>query len=307
MNFQTFAISIFLFSLFFIDGPGEDAARSFKAFWDLGHIIVFALWSYLLLKGLKVLAGLRFLKQAALLLVFMFIMGTSIELIQYRFHRTPSVDDVVRDIIGTLATLAFLVPQRDALSKNILRIFQIFTALLVIGALLPFAGAVTDEYIAGKIFPVLSNFENPLEMSRWECKTGCSIVKGVALDGGGSLKVPLETTLYSGISLKYFPHDWRGYSFLSFNIFNESDEPLKIACRIHDKEHEASGYAYNDRYTVKVTLNPGWNSIRIPLSDVASAPRERKMDMAEIRSVGVFVTRLKKEMNIYIDDLALTN
>lgn len=306
MNYRAFAISLFLFSLFFIDGPGDEAARSFKAFWDLGHIAVFALWSYLLLKGLKVFVGLRFPKQAGLLLVFTLIVGASIELLQYGFIRTPSVHDVVRDIIGTLATLAFLAPQRVALSKNVLRSFQTSTALLVIGALFPFTGAITDEYIARKSFPVLSSFESPFEMSRWECRSGCSIVKGVAPDGGGSLKVPLATTLYSGVSLRYFIRDWRGYSFLNFNIFNESQEPLRMTCRIHDKWHRARGNKYSDRYNVRLTLSPGWNSIRIPLADVASAPRERKMDMAEIRSVGFFVTRLKKEMNVYVDDLVLT-
>lgn len=306
MNYQVFAISLFFFSLFFIDGPGDDAVRSFKAFWDLGHIAVFALWSYLLLKWLKVLAGLKFQKQAALLLVFTLVVGTSIELLQYGLIRTPSVHDVVRDVVGTLAALAFLAPQREALSKKVLRIFQISTAILVIGALFPFAGAMTDEYAARKSFPVLSNFENPLEISRWECKTGCSIVKGVAPDGGGSLKVPLATTLYSGVSLRYFPRDWRGFSFLSFNIFNESQEQLRMTCRVHDKWHRARGNKYSDRYNQSLTLNPGWNSIRIPLADVASAPRERRMDMAEIRSVGVFVTKLKKEMNVYIDDLVLT-
>lgn len=306
MNYRAFAISFFFFSLFFVDGPGDEAARSFKAFWDLGHIIVFALWSYLLLKGVKVLAGLKFLKQAALLLVFAVIMGSLIELLQGRFHRTPSIEDVVRDIIGTLMALAFLAPQRVALSKNVLRSFQISTALLVIGALFPFAGAITDEYIARKSFPLLSNFESPFEMSRWECRPGCSIVKGVAPDGGNSLKVPLATTLYSGVSLRYFPRDWRGFSFLNFNIFNESNEPLKITCKIHDREHRVRGYKYNDRYNKSLTLTPGWNMVTIPLSDVASAPKERKMDLAEIRNVGFFVTRLKKEMNVYMDDLALT-
>lgn len=306
MNLQTLAISLLFFSLFFIDGPGDNAARSFKAFWDLGHIAVFALWSYLLLKNVKVFAGLRFPKQAGLLLVFTLVVGIFIELLQYGFIRTPSAQDVVRDFIGTLMALAFFAPQRAALSKNVLRSFQISTALLVIGALFPFASAITDEYIARKSFPVLSDFESPFEMSRWECRPGCSIVKGVATDRGSSLKVPLATTLYSGVSLRFFPRDWRGYSFFSFNIFNESQEPLKMTCRIHDKWHRARGNKYSDRYNRSFTLSPGWNSIRIPLADIASAPRGRRMDMAEIRSVGFFVNKLKKEMNIYVDDLVLT-
>lgn len=305
MNLQTLAISLLFFSLFFIDGPGDDAVRSLDAFWDLGHTVVFALWSYLLIKWIRPLSGLKFLKQAAVLLVFAVIVGASIELLQGRFHRTPSVSDLFRDIIGALVAIAFLARQRKDIPNKLVRTFQAAATLLVIGALFPLAAAVTDEYAARKSFPVLSNLESPFELSRWECETGCSIAKGVAPNGGGALEVPLKTTLYSGASLKYFHRDWRGYAFLTFNLFNELDAPLRITCRIHDKWHEDRGNKYSDRYNVNLTLNPGWNNIRIPLSDVASAPKERRMDMAGIRSIGFFVTRLKKEMNIYVDDLAI--
>ena len=76
--------------------------------------------------------------------------------------------------------------------------------------------AITDEWMAEKQFPVLSDFENPLEVHRWVGDAKFDIDKTISLHGTSSLKVRLNTSKYSGVFLKYFPSDWQGYRALNY-------------------------------------------------------------------------------------------
>lgn len=301
MNIRVVLLSLLFLSLFFIHGPGHEASRSVKSAWDLGHLIIFALWSYLVLRRVEVIEKWPFSRQAAAILLFTLFTGAGIEVIQNYTSRTPSIEDIARDLVGALIAIVFLAPKRGSIQPGLIRLFRIAVITLTGIALYPLGCAVADEYMARRDFPALSSLNSDLELSRWSCKTDCTIVHG----GGRSLKVPLTTTQYSGATLEYFPRDWRGYRSLRFRIYNELPEPLAITCRVHDGRHTKGIQHYYDRYNKRFILNPGWNDLQVPLADVVSAPKSRQMDMSDIRNVGFFVTRLKKEMNIYIDDVML--
>ena len=66
-----------------------------------------------------------------------------------------------------------------------------------------------------------------------------------ARHGKSSLLVRLTTAQYSGVGLKYFSDDWRGYSSLQFSVFNPSSASLRIVCRIHDSLHFKNGGKYD--------------------------------------------------------------
>jgi VanZ family protein len=97
---------VVLFALFFVGGPNIHSSRHFKAFWNLGHILFFALVPYLLFSYRKWLAG-RFSAQALIVLGICLVLGVLIELVQYDFKRTPDVGDVFRDVIGCLVGIFF--------------------------------------------------------------------------------------------------------------------------------------------------------------------------------------------------------
>ena len=62
---------------------------------------------------------------------------------------------------------------------------------------------------------------------------------------------------------------------------------------------------YHDRFNKRFSLIPGWNTIRIATDDIQQAPKNRRMNMADIQSVRIFTTYLPQPETIYIDYVRL--
>jgi hypothetical protein len=184
-------------------------------------------------------------------------------------------------------------------------LLQTSIIVLTIAQVFPTFTAFSDEFISYRQFPILSNFETPFEITRWEGKN-ISIDKTVKYTGKASMRVELNTDTYSGISLQYFEEDWRDYKYLYFSIFNPEPDSLSMTCRIHDKKHTNGIQAYEDRFNQGFVVNQGWNTIKMDLNDVRHAPHTREMDMDQIISIGIFATRLPNPRIVYIDDVKLS-
>jgi hypothetical protein len=107
--------------------------------------------------------------------------------------------------------------------------------------------------------------------------------------------------------LDYFPKDWRDYRYLAFSVFNPSDVPLELVCRIHDEGHYQSGGEYEDRFNRNLLVHQGWNDLEVSLADVMNAPKNRKMDMTRIKNVGIFSVQLPQKRVIYLDYFRLVD
>jgi len=235
----------------------------------------------------------------------MFI-GFAIELVQLGpDNRTPDLADIIRNFVGCLFAFAFLAPSRSTLPKRNLRLLQGITILALLIEFFPLTKALIDEEIAREQFPVLADFETPFESDRWTGGAKISIDHETARHGKSSLLIRLTTAQYSGVALKYFPGDWRGYSLLQFSVFNPSSAPLSVVCRAHDSLHFKNGGEYNDRFNKSFVIDPGWNDIEIPLENIANAPKNRQIEMSEIQGLGIFTVRLPKPKTIKIDYLRL--
>lgn len=290
----------------FWGGPGAYSSRSFQQVWNLGHLLLFAILTYLTLKWSETISHWPFLRQVAVLSTAVFLISLLIEFTQMGLDgRSPDVFDILRNMVGCLFAVVFFSPSRKKSSPTSLRFFQIgvVTALMLFAV--PLAFAIADEIITLKQFPVLSDFETPFERMRWTGGADHSVVSERARSGNHSLKIHLHTSQYSGIALDYFPKDWRNYRTLAFSVFNPSDIPLKLVCRIHDENHYPNGGDYEDRFNRTLVVRGGWNDIEISLADVMSAPQSRKMDMRRVQNIGIFSVRLPQERVIYLDYLRL--
>jgi len=293
-------------ALALIGGPGYYSPRSVQCGWNLGHIFLFALLTYLLLNLWGRITKKPFLRQCFWIFFVTLCLGTAIELVQFGLSgRSPDFGDIIRNFAGALFTLAFLATSRSTLSKRSLRLLQgiaIFTLLL---AFVPFTIALTDEIIARGQFPILADFETPFEMDRWTGSARIAADREIARHGKASLVIPLTTAQYSGAGLKYFPGDWSEYNLLRFSVFNPSSVSIKIVCRVHDSLHFEKGGKYEDRFNRNFLIDRGWNDIGIPLEDIAKAPKNRPMEMGRIQGFGIFAVRLPTPQTINIDYLRL--
>ena len=292
-----------LLPFFFIGGPGSYGPRSFVAFWNLGHIVFFFLFIYLLTEYRQVSVSLGWVGKSLLLV---FALGLLVELIQGGLvGRTVSLLDVVRDLVGAMLALIFLGWQEAGRKRNYL---LIIAGLIVLVAITPLSLAVIDEYKAKAALPILGDFETSLELGRWESDGELTLVSEPVRHGKGALAVELSTAAYSGLSLQYFPSDWRGMKYLQMAINNQQNQELSITIRIHDNQHaEQEEQLYSDRFNRSFSLKPGWNEIEISLADIENAPTKRAMDIDMIRNMRIFVVRQREPKNIVIDFVRLVS
>lgn len=293
-----------LFVLFFAGGPRYHSARHFREAWNLGHILFFALLAYCMFSYGKARDG-RFGIQSLVIVCLCIGLGGLVELFQYDFRRIPDVQDVIRDVIGGLVGMFFLLPSRRTLGKKVLRISQAATICLLAIQVYPVFVAFADEYLARSRFPVLSDFETPWEIQRWTGSAERSIDDTVHLDGTHSMRVALSADRYSGVNLFYFPGNWVGARQFRFSVYNPLAETLPIVCRVNDREHHLSKATYDDRFNRNYRLPQGWSTIEIDIQDIRDAPRLRRMDLAHISQVGIFVARLPRPRVMYIDRVEL--
>jgi len=290
---------------FFVGGPDYYAPRSYKCFWDLGHILFFSIFSYLILVNWPKRFETTFLRQGIFVIFIVICLGGLVEFAQTGSIRTPDIMDLIRDIIGALVALSFWAPARKRVSKVKLRIWQAISATFVALAFLPLAIALLDERKALKQFPVLADFESRFEIDRWTGDADFSIDHETYHHGKASLKVELNTSLYSGVGLKYFPENWQHYNELQLSIFNPDPEPIQLTCRIHDRQHTRGLQLYADRFNRKFSISSGWNLIRIQLKEIENAPHNRNMALSQIQGLGIFAISLSKPRTVYVDYVRL--
>lgn len=289
--------------LFFVGGPGDHSARSFKSFWNLGHILYYGI---LPLALFRLLPGrrLQYRVQLSIIVAVTIFLGVLVEILQYGLERTPDLGDIGRNMIGAGIAVCFFLPLRKTISKTILVIARTVLVVLVFTQMYPIGIALLDEYRTRRDFPILSDFESPLQLDRWTGGAEISI-ETVGDQGNKAMRADLTTDLYSGVSLKYFPQNWEGYKAFQFRAYNPSEEPIKIACRIHDREHIRGVQEFRDRFNRSFVLTQGWSIVTISLEEVKEAPELRDIDLGQIYGIGIFATRLPQPRTIYIDDVKL--
>jgi len=294
---------VFMLPLFFFGGPDYYSSRAFKNFWNVGHIVFFSFFSYQLLTDDRLFRNKSFFQKLFFCLFFTTLLGIAIELVQSGFNRDVDINDLWRDLAGTSIGVLLSLRALNKLTKMLI-LLPLTAFLLFLST--PWFLELADEVNAIKQFPMLSDFESEIEVTRWSGGAMISISDEMSFSGSHSLKVDFGTEKYSGIGLRYFPKDWSEYQFLLFEIFNTEDN-LDITVRIHDQLHTQGEQLYSDRFNRTLTLHKGWNSININLEDVASAPVTRRMDLSSVSGLGVFVTEQPLPTTIYVDSVKLVS
>ena len=291
--------------LLFVGGPNQLAPATFIKAWDLGHILVGLLWSWLLFEAWRP-RPLAFCRALVYGLGLTLFIGGGVELLQQGIPgRTASLLDLLGDFTGTLLTLFYLLPERMELPLACRRIGQTVALLLVLVAVAPVARAALVDAGAWSDFPALADFSVPFVLDRWEGSAQRSLVMKTAGVDSSSMEVRFGCERYSGIFLARMPRDWSGYRELSMDLFLPDETGLDLTCRIHDAEHLDRGQEYADRFNLSLHLQPGWNHIDIPLEKVRQAPRDRDLDLSAIAGFGLFTTNLREPRRLFVHAIRL--
>lgn len=142
-----------------------------------------------------------------------------------------------------------------------------------------------------------------LDTLKWQCGTLFQLAPDHATSGASSLEVtfypgpPGVDENYPGFSLTDFDRDWSGYRTLVFDAFNPEPGIIHLAVRIDDRENPD----YADRYNRGIVLNPGGNSIAIPLPELVTSGLKQPLDLKNILGVMFFLVNPKERHTVYFD------
>lgn len=305
------AIGLLVAALIF---PFPIDGRLWGAVFDLAHCPAF----FLALVGLVALlnpraAGLSQLHpptvqmtftRCVLAAVVLFAVGAASEFLQQFAGRNTSAKDLAANGLGILAGLTWL----GGIAFNRRRTGLILTTLIIVIASIRPLTHIAASYRQIKAFPLLASFESSLELGSWRpVHSELTTTNTWQTDGKSSLQVRLSSANYSGAEMHWFEQDWSPYQALEFDIQNPEPTTTTIVLKIADRHHNRSNHAASLRYETAVAVEPGASkSVRIDLKDVASAPRDRKIDLSEIRRLEFFTTKKAEGQYVRIDHVRLT-
>lgn len=104
---------------------------------NVGHILLFAIVTYLLIFHSKNFSEKSFIIQFFLVIFFCIFVGLIIEIIQNSFYKPLDLRDLARNVLGALFTLSFFSPARKTITKLQLNSIRIFILIFIFIELAP--------------------------------------------------------------------------------------------------------------------------------------------------------------------------
>lgn len=293
---------LLLCPFFFIGGPGTSASALLNNLWNYGHIIFFAALVLLILEFRSFVVGRNWLWLALIILV----LGIAIELIQKLIGRDFSWSDVAHNLLGAFLALAW--GQRATNHRVLLVGLRVLGVIFIIPALWLSAQLIHAEWQMRAQFPLINSFESAYEL-RQIVNIGERVVKRQSShyfsQGKFSLAVKFTTDTYSGIKWVGRYGDWTPYHYFVADIYSPGVDAFPVVLKIADLQHDQGNNAVDDRFNRRLTLVPGWNSVRIAISEIRTAPAKRQMRIHEVSCLELFAVRLPKPQVAYIDNVRL--
>ncbi len=288
--------------LFFVGGPDVYSSVLFNNLWNYGHVIFFA--AALLLAVL--IRPIPFGRAWLWIVLAIFILGVLIELVQNVIGRDASLSDIAHNILGAFIALCW--GQRATGSRYLLIGLRVLSVILLAPMMWLSAQLIYSNWQMRTQFPLINSFETRYELRQLAnigAHVSWSKSSDYASSGEFSLAVKLTADPYSGIKWLGRYGDWSRYSFFAVDVYNPGEDAVQVVLKIADLQHDRGSNALDDRFNHRISLNPGWNNLRVAIDEIRNAPAKRQMRIDEVNCLEIFAVNLPKPQVIYIDNLRL--
>lgn len=298
--------------------PFSTDARHWGAIFDLAHAPAF-FFVFLLIAGVldPVVIGLNgrleplvslSVKRLVLLAVSLCVVGFVGEFAQSFVARSPSLLDMVANFTGLLAAL-FWCASRRIRRPGPRWMLGIIVPALVVAPGISSILELRECFLQRKDFPLLASFERSQELNAWYPHSAqVSVTSEWAALGKQSMRIDGKIAKrFPGAAMAWPIQDWSEYSQLRLDIYNPQDESMTVGINIADSDHAASGHEPSDRYQKSFEVAAlSTETITIELSDIATAPLTRDMQMSRISLLDIFMPEADEATTIFVDNIRLT-
>jgi hypothetical protein len=89
--------------------------------------------------------------------------------------------------------------------------------------------------------------------------------------GATSLEIERRPSENIELATVHFPKNWAGYDRMQFDLYNDSDTKAAVWVRLGDRYDAKKFYIASQKYARDFLLQPGWNTVSIPLDDIVAA------------------------------------
>jgi hypothetical protein len=296
--------------------PSNDSL--WNAILNTGHIPLFGILSLLCL-GLSSIVFKNRMRKRLYHYIIAFTAASTAglvsELLQIAGPRDADVGDFLRDLAGIILFLGFyatfdkrLEVWREKLNSIVYKVaFRITAAVLFLVLISPPVMWETAYMERDSKFPVLCDFGSVwsrmfLRTQDAEMEIVSAPPEIASTKNDKAAMLTFKPAEYPALRIREPYPDWRGYDYLEFRVFSDLDSQVNLVLVITDIHHNNE---YNDRFTGVFPIRPGPNLIQVPFERIRNAPTERKLDMANIASVLVFMYQTDREYVLYISDFQL--
>ena len=273
-----------------------------RELFNSGHTIVFFFITLILFEYVSIrLKGIHPVITFLVVLAAAFMIGVFIEMTQGLLQREASVSDLSRNLYGIITGLCLAVYFRQKAWYYRLALVSVMLVSLFFGGY-SLIELSWNYYQRSKAFPLLTEFEKPWTKSfvRFNKSTFESgVVKKSPLEAL-RFKFRFEPGLYPGVSIIEPVENWSGYRILHFDVFSTNIDNVNMVLRVHDKQHNQD---FRDRFNRRFILQPGLNRIVVELAEIRDAPYSRKIDMANIAGVEMFLTEVEEPLFIEVSNI----
>ena len=212
------------------------------------------------------------------------------EIVQPCLGRSGGWIDFLRGALGALAAAAAVRAWELRRSRYRAVARAVLAAALLVWPVVEAAPYLADTVEGRRTFPVLADFSADREMLRWECDQAAVTRE----HGGGRLEFFPGPGAFSSAALRPVVADFSGYRWLCYE-FRVTGAPLDLVTSLR------TGTSASDRTThtdVARTCAVGTHVARVDLAAMAARGRPEPLDLADVRSVILFVVRTREPRDI---------
>lgn len=310
-------LGIVLLMLFLVLGRPPSDSYGWRTAFELGHVPLFGVTALLMLRVFRVLRGAAASDGTVFLLASLAttVLGLAAEAAQaVQPGRNANLGDALLNLTGALCFLAIAAALRPGMWRKLghdgplaARLVLVVATLGLVLVSLPLIGVAWSYSQRAAALPVLADLTQ-----RWQKpflnvgRSELAIVRAPAgwTDRAGTqvARLTFLDAPWPGFTVREPWPDWSGYDALRFQVWSDMEAPVEIVLRVDDTHRNRP---HSDRFNGSFIVTPGMNDFTVPLATIASGPRDRQLDLADISQFVLFSRRPGEPFELYLSPIWL--